>query len=276
MPGSPAPPESSPSSGRSPRARIARVLVVGVLAGLASGLFGVGGGIVIVPGLVIVTGYDQRTAHGTSLAAIVPIAAAGTIGYATAGEVDLTVALLMSAGAIVGTPLGVAALARVPQRALRLAFAGLLVVTAVRLVLDVGGSAEGLGRGAVDVAGAVGYVAVGLVSGVVAGLMGVGGGIVLVPVLTIVFGFPLVLAKGTSLAVIVPSSLVGTLRNLRQSTVDLRGGMLVGVGGVVTAALASQLSLQLDRTVSAWSFAILLVVVGARMVLRVRRTPTGS
>ena len=246
-----------------------RVALVGVLAGLASGLFGVGGGVVIVPGLVLVAAMGQRRAHGTSLTAIVPIATAGAIGYATAGEVDVAAAALMAVGALVGAPLGVAALARTPQRALRGAFGTLLVVTAVRLVVDTAG---GAGREPLDLLGALGYLGTGLLSGGLAGLMGVGGGVVIVPLLTLLFGFPLVLAKGTSLAVIAPTAIVGTVRNLRHGTTDLRAGLLVGVGGVVTAAAASQVSLRLDRTVSAWTFAALLVLVGGRMVWQARRT----
>lgn len=244
-----------------------RVLLVGVLAGLASGLFGVGGGVVIVPGLVLLAGLDQRLSHGTSLTAIVPIAAAGAIGYGTAGQVDLLVAGLVVVGAMVGTPVGVALLARVPQRSLQLAFAGLLVLTAVRMLLE---TTPGTGREAAGLVEVAGYVGTGLTAGVLAGLMGVGGGVVIVPMLTIVFGFPMVLAKGTSLAVIVPSALVGTVRNARQATTDLRAGTMVGLGGVATAALASRVSLGLDPGVSAWLFAGLLVVVAVRMARRAR------
>src|SRR4051794_29643170 len=70
-------------------------IVVGLVAGLLSGIFGVGGGILIVPGLVLALGMQQRLAHGTSLAAIIPIAAAGLSGYAVAGEVDWLAALLL-------------------------------------------------------------------------------------------------------------------------------------------------------------------------------------
>lgn len=245
-----------------------RIAAVGVLAGVASGLFGVGGGVVIVPGLVLVAAFGQRLAHGTSLTAIVPIAVVGAAGYATAGEVDVVVAGLVAAGALVGAPLGVAALARVPQRRLQVAFAVLLVLAAARLVMDAGDPTAGAGRGTVDAVGALGYVLTGLASGGLAGLMGVGGGVIIVPLLTLGFGFPLVLAKGTSLAVIVPTALIGTVRNLHHGTTDLRAGLLVGVGGVVTAWLASQVSLGLDPVVSAWTFAALLVLVGVRLVRR--------
>lgn len=256
---------SEASGAAPPRPAVWRVLLVGVLAGLASGLFGVGGGIVIVPGLVMLAAYPQRLAHGTSLAAIVPIATVATVGYATAGEVDLPVGILIAVGAMVGTPLGVAALARMPHRWLRRGFAVLLALTAVRLVIDPG---AGAGREALDVGGVVLYLVTGVGLGGLAGLMGVGGGVVLVPLLTLAFGLPLVLAKGTSLAAIVPIALVGTVRHVRHDTTDLRAGALVGVGGVVTAAVASQISLGLDQTTSAWSFGALLVVVAIRMARR--------
>lgn len=246
-----------------PAPRLWRVAVVGVLAGITSGLFGVGGGVVIVPGLVMVAAFGQRLAHGTSLTAIVPIALAGAIGYATAGEVDLVAALPLAAGALVGAPIGVALLGRVSPLRLRLGFAVLLLATAVRLVFET--EATGAGRSAIDVAEALGYAVTGLASGALAGLMGVGGGVIIVPLLTIVFGFPLVLAKGTSLAVIVPTAVVGTVRNARQGTTDVRAGIVVGAAGVITAAVASQVSIGLDPRLSAWLFAGMLVVVAVRL-----------
>ena len=73
-------------------------------------------------------------------------------------------------------------------------------------------------------------------TGVLAGLLGVGGGIVIVPVLTIAFGVPLVLAKGTSLLVIIPTAVVGTIRNRSAGLTALRPGLVGGGAGVVSAA----------------------------------------
>ncbi|MGH2767104.1 MAG: TSUP family transporter, partial [Actinomycetota bacterium] len=101
---------------------------VGVAAGALSGLFGVGGGILIVPGLVLVLRMTQRSAHATSLAAIVPIAAAGAAGYAQAGALDWAAAGLLTAGGAVGAVVGTHALRRIPERALRVIFAAFLLV----------------------------------------------------------------------------------------------------------------------------------------------------
>ena len=114
-------------------------------------------------------------------------------------------------------------------------------------------------------------VLIGLVAGLFSALFGVGGGIVIVPVLTIVFGLPLVLAKGTSLAVIIPTAVAGTLRNRRTGLTALRPGVVVGLAGVASAVAASQLSLGLDPDLSAALFAVLLVVVAVRLAATARR-----
>ena len=113
-----------------------KVLSIGLVAGLFSALFGVGGGIVIVPLLILLLGFESRLATGTSLAAIGITALAGTILYAFEGHVDVAHAALVglpaAAGAIVGTGLQ----QRVSGRLLTLAFAVLLAVLAVWLLFS--------------------------------------------------------------------------------------------------------------------------------------------
>lgn len=264
---------STGPAGRPPTTRAVpwgRVVVAGLLAGFTSGLFGVGGGVVIVPALALLAGFPHKLATGTSLTAIVPISLAGAVGYATAGEVDVVAALLVALGALAGAVAGTRWLRTTSGPVLQYAFAGLMVVTAVRLVLE-GEGVDGTGRGGLTLAMAAGLVVLGLASGVLAGMLGVGGGIVIVPVLTIAFGVPLVLAKGTSLLVIIPTAVVGTLRNRTAGLTALRPGLVVGGAGVVSAAAASQLSLTLDARLSAALFAGLLVAVAARLAHTARR-----
>ena len=85
-------------------------------------------------------------------------------------------------------------------------------------------------------------------------------------------GLPLALAKGTSLLVIVPTAVVGTLRNRASGLTEVRAGVVVGTAGIVSAFLASRLSLTLDPRLSAGLFAALLVVVAARLVVTARAT----
>ena len=114
---------------------IAAVILLGVAAGAAAGLFGVGGGIVFVPTLTIVLGLAQLEAEATSLLAILPVAILGSWRQTRAGTVrwrDATTIGLASAGTVVAGALIADA---APERALRIGFAVLLVLTAIQLIL---------------------------------------------------------------------------------------------------------------------------------------------
>ena len=98
--------------------RILLVIATGVGAGFLSGLFGVGGGLVIVPALMAVLGMDQRRASSTSLAAIIVTAAVGSGTYALHGEVSWVVGALHVVGALAGSQIGVWLLRRLPAPSL--------------------------------------------------------------------------------------------------------------------------------------------------------------
>lgn len=112
-----------------------KLAVIGAVAGLTSGLLGVGGGIVVVPLLVLWAGYSQREAHAWSLGAIVPIAIAGVVTYGSAGEIRLPEALALAVGSIVGATIGAGALAWMPEKQLKLAFGALLITCSVVMVI---------------------------------------------------------------------------------------------------------------------------------------------
>lgn len=112
-----------------------RLLLIGVVAGFFSALFGVGGGIVIVPLLVLFAAYPQREATGTSLAAIGVIALVGVIAYGVRGEVHFGYAALVGFPAAAGAVAGVVLQQRIPVRALAFAFAGLLVVVGIAMLV---------------------------------------------------------------------------------------------------------------------------------------------
>ncbi len=112
-----------------------RLVAIGLVAGFFSALFGVGGGIVIVPLLILAAGFLERPAMATSLGAIGVTALAGTIFYALHGKVDLAPAALVGLPAALGATYGAALQQRLRHRTLGLAFAALLAVIAVRLLI---------------------------------------------------------------------------------------------------------------------------------------------
>ncbi len=112
-----------------------RLILIGVVAGFFSALFGVGGGTVIVPLLIFWFAYGEREATGTSLAAIVAIALLAAIGQGLYGNVDLLKGLVIGVPAVGGVLVGTALQQRLPERAISLLFAALLVVIAIELAI---------------------------------------------------------------------------------------------------------------------------------------------
>ena len=108
---------------------------VGAAAGVLSGMFGVGGGVLMVPALVLLIGLGQHRAHATSLAAIVPIAAVGALVFGRANSVDLAAAALLAAGSLLGVQAGARVMNRLSDDRLALVFGGFLFVLALGMLL---------------------------------------------------------------------------------------------------------------------------------------------
>jgi uncharacterized membrane protein YfcA len=113
-----------------------RLVLIGLTAGFFSALFGVGGGVVIVPLLLLVCGWEMRSATGTSLAAIGITASAGVVTYVAHGEVRPLYALLVGVPAAIGAASGATLQQRLPVRTLSLLFAALLVAIAIRMLVQ--------------------------------------------------------------------------------------------------------------------------------------------
>jgi hypothetical protein len=113
-----------------------RLISIGLVAGFFSALFGVGGGIVIVPLLLIVERWELRPATATSLAAIGITATAGVVAYAVHGDVEPAYALLLGVPAALGAAGGSALQQRLPVRTLSLLFGALLIAIAIRMLLQ--------------------------------------------------------------------------------------------------------------------------------------------
>ena len=241
-------------------------MIVGLAAGLLGGLFGVGGGLIMVPGLVSFAGMDRRLAHGTSLAATLPIAIASLITYVSHGNVDWPVAFFLAIGAIAGAVVGTALLHVIPKTLLIIIFVITVLATALQLAVGT----DSTGRSDLTVTMALLLVAVGLLTGTLAGLLGIGGGVIMVPAMVVLLGLVPVVAKGTSVAVIVPTAIMGTIRNRSKANADLRVAAVVGGFGAVSAVVGGTISDRLSDEVSNIMFAALLVFVAVTQLLELR------
>jgi uncharacterized membrane protein YfcA len=244
-------------------------MLIGLIAGLTGGLFGVGGGLVAVPGLVLIVKLAQHNAHATSVTAIVAIASAAVVPFARERELDWGVAMFLVAGAVIGAVLGAALMGRINETNLARAFLVITVIAGIRLLMlsDVSAQAVFETEG---VMGTTLLIATGLLAGTLAALLGVGGGLVFVPALVVLFGFDQHLAQGTSLAAIVPTTLVASIRHARHGRVIWNLVVPVAAGGIAGGLLGAGLALELAPDSLRRLFVGLLVIVSIRMVSRTR------
>jgi uncharacterized membrane protein YfcA len=245
------------------------LLVTGVVGGFLSGFFGVGGGIIMVPLLMLWAKFDQKRASATSLLAIVPTSLVGSLTYAAQSQVDVLVAVFVSIGAIVGAPFGSKLLRVLPVAVVHWVFITMMVIEAARLLFV---TDETHGSFELTIASAVGLIGLGLLMGVASGMLGIGGGVIAVPVFMSVFGLAPLLAKGTSLLAMVPTAISGTIPNLKAGLVVLKEGLIVGVAAVAASFGGVAVAFVLPDQLSAQLFGVLLLGVAIQSaVLRVKR-----
>jgi uncharacterized membrane protein YfcA len=242
------------------------VALVGIAAGLLGGLFGVGGGLIIVPGLVLLVKLERRLANGTSLAATLPIALASLSTYLYNGNVDWAVAGFLASGTVVGAIIGTKLLTILPKRTITIIFIVTVLATAIRLFM----TADSAGRDSVTIYSGLLLVFIGLATGTLSGLLGIGGGVVMVPAMVVGLDMVPVIAKGTSVAVIVPTSIMGTIRNRKTGYVDLKVATVAGLSGAVTAIMGGMIADSISTSLSNIMFAFLLLFVAGTQLVTLR------
>ena len=243
----------------------------GLIAGLAGGLFGVGGGVLLVP---ILTGrfrLTQHQAHGTSLAVIGVTALAGVVVYGATAHVAWRTALIVGLGSLLTARYGARWANRLSVARLRQAFAVFLVVVGLRLLLvgTPGESGPPMDFGAW---GILFDLALGAAVGLLAGFMGVGGGILAVPAFTLVKAMSQQAAQGTSLAVILFTGPAGALEHARTGNVVWRHVPTMALGAICGAPLASWLALRLPHATLVRTFAVFLLGNAVATFLASRRS----
>ena len=240
------------------------LIIAGVVGGFLSGMFGVGGGLVMVPLLMWLARMDQRSASATSLIAIVPTALAGSIGYTVGGQINFAAAGLIALGGIAGAPVGSLLLRRLSLTWLRWLLFAVMLLAAARLILVMPVRGTSL---TLDIGASIALVALGLVMGVSSGLFGIGGGIIVVPALIALFGVSDLAAKGTSLLAMIPAAVSGSIPNLRAGMVKLSDGLIVGAAAVLASLGGVSLAFLVPPALSGILFGTFLVAVAVRMVI---------
>lgn len=269
------------------------VALLGAAVGYVAGMFGVGGGFLLTPLLVVAFGVPLRVAVGTGLCQIVGTAVASSLRHRRNRQGEVRFDLLLLVGSVVGADAGarlLAALSRagavtlagraVPVASLVVeALYGALMLTVAALFWRQGGrgveALEYVRVGplarvrlgpAVDLpavplrgVSAVLIAEVGLALGVLSGLLGIGGGVALMPVLVYGFGFPMRQAAGTGIVALLATSSAGTAVHALRGNVDLRLAVVLLVGSTVSAQLGAQATRRLPARKLRRGFALVLV-----------------
>jgi uncharacterized protein len=253
---------------------ISIAVVGGFAVSLVAGLLGVGGGVLLVPLLVLLLKRPQHVAHATSLVAILFASMSGGVRFAVGSSVSLEAAVVLAVAAVMGAQVGGRFLPKMSDPALRRLFAVVLMAVAIRFLIGGSGAAEGgLTVPDLGLAMLAAHFAVGVGIGISSAVLGVGGGVLLVPILVLGFGYGQHIAEGTSLAVIVPTALSGAIAHQRNGYTDWRLGFLLGFTGVVGGALGAHFALASAPDTLGRLLGLLLATVALIMMIPPRRDP---
>lgn len=243
-------------------AHLLLALALSTLIGVSLGLLGGGGSILALPVLVYVARVPVHAAIGMSLAVVGTTALVGGLFHARAGRVELRRGAFFAACGMLGAPLGARATHLVAPRALMLLFAGLML--GVGALMLRGGSARPAGGRAHPVAAAAAGAGVGLLTG----FLGIGGGFLVVPALTLLLGLEMHAAVGTSLLVIAANAAAGLTSHLRQGELPLGLTAAFTAAAALGALAGVRLASGLDPARLRKGFALFVLAVGALVLAR--------
>lgn len=265
---------SQPAAERVPDVRRFRVtaFAVGLLAGIGSALLGIGGGLIMVPAMALLLHIRQHRAVGTSLAVIIPTALVAAYRYHTEAlengqpGLQLGVVLWLAVGGVVGGVIGALLASALHAKQLRRLFGVFVVLTGIVMITQIKASSTVPMTTSLDMARSLQMVGIGTLVGTLSGLLGVGGGLVMVPALVLLLGYPQHLAQATSLAVIVPVSISGTLVHMRKGNVLWGFAFWLSIGAMLAAYITATWVFQIPKNALQILFGVFMIGMGLTMV----------
>ena len=238
------------------------LFVAAILIGWVASMIGVGGGVFMVP-LLSIFQYVPTTqmAVGTSLAAIVFNSISSTVSYTRQRVVDFRLGFLLMPTATVGAWLGAYLTRFISSKGLAVAFGIFLIYVAGIMLLGKKPKADGDVKFSPLAAGLVGFVA-----GLAAGFFGIGGGAVMVPAMTLLLGTDIVRAVATSLFVMGPSALIGSIQHAFQGNLRLEFAIPLALGIIIGAHLGAFTTTRIPKPVLQRLFGVVLIYSAFNMI----------
>jgi uncharacterized protein len=249
-------------------------LLIGLMTGILSGAFGVGGGIFCTPVLRMILNVSPHVAVGTTMALIIPTSIVGALNYIKQKQIDLRLAKLLALPAVLGTVLGATATDLVQPRILMILFALFAGLAGLDLTFGIGDRLAKRKRDSQDeyevapVVPASVALTIGFFAGFMAGFFGVGGGFILVPLLLYTFPMSVKAAFGTSLLVIAAVSIPGTLTHATHGHMDFHLAFSMVAGAVPGAWLGSFLSLRLKDSFLRKAFGVVMLAMSIVLAVK--------
>lgn len=265
---------TAPSAGGPQLPGTRRSASIGFLGGISGGLLGGGTGVVTVPALDRHSTLSRHVIHGTSTLANVSAALVGSIVYTLrGGHVDFVPGIGLMVGGVIGAYVGARWVSKVPEVVLRSLFVLVLVLSATKFLLQGAGIQVGASTGLFEGTALIVSVATvtGLLVGAYSAAMGLGGGLLVVPVMAVMFGANLHTAAGTSLLVMLPNAIVGAATHIRHGSADLRVGKPLAIAALPGALVGVTLALALPERGLAVVLGTFMAFLAVREVRRWRQ-----
>jgi len=237
-----------------------KLFLIGLIGGLLSGILGIGGGIVFVPLLTYLTKEDFKINTGISSLAIVFVASASAVSYIVNGIEISTYVLYLIIGAVIGGYLGSRISKFITSKNLQRMFSVLLLFAAYRMYFGTNFSSR-------FEENILLYIIIGILSGMGSGLLGIGGGIIRIPLLIFFGGIGNLAAQGVSLITAIPSSVAAVIPKLRNREF-IKRGIIIGIFGIIGSIIGSNIAFALPQKTLNYAFATFLVLVSINMFFR--------
>ena len=240
-------------------------VLLGAGLGTLGGLFGIGGGLIAIPVLGVLFGLDQQLAQGTALVMVVPNVALALWRYNQRNRLQWRHALVLAGSGLLAASLGALLAVGLDARLMRLAFAGFLLILLMhQLWRLLERQPEKIPR---EAPGKGALTGLGLFSGAMGGLFGVGGAVIVTPVLTSVFGVSQVIAQGLSLALALPSTAVTLATYAWHQQVDWPMAIPLALGGLFSISWGVRLAHALPERLLRALFCSFLLLCALLLVL---------
>jgi len=244
--------------------------LAGIFVGIGSGLLGMGGGSILVPVLLFIFGLSIKEAIGTSLCIIVLTAVSAIVVHWKEKQVNLKLGIIMASTGVIGAQLGSYLNKIIPDNILKLIFTIVVVIFGFKMWIGTNnGGKETFNTNTSNITFNKSLALIlGLITGTASGLLGIGGALIMVPIMHIFLRIPMNICVGTSLFIVFFNSLSGAFVYISRGDANLKLAILIAVGSVVAAPFGAKLSVKISREKLRKIFAVVLVLAGIAILFK--------